>query len=272
MRELALALALAAAALGCGARYARVPLRESPDLAVALRSETRSGEPVPRGFSHPATLSSLRAAHILSRIELRESRSGEGGERRPAIPQQLVPELGGVLAEALARADATQEVVVRAKRRERRLGVFSRTFATSFVAFVDAEGRLQIHLVDADRELPAGDDAALPEPVAGRSAQAFKVLPGAHIAAIGPRAVAIDWRADLFRDPVTGSEAGRRRTILMDSTPSDAVELPAAEGPLPADPQLQRALADLDAQRRAGRISEAEYQRRRAALLAPASD
>ncbi len=267
----ALVLALLAA-VGCGARYARVPLREAPDLAVALRSEVRGGEPVARGFSHPATISALRAAHILSRLELRESKGGESGERRPAIPRQLVYELSGVLAEAFARADATQEVVVRAKRRERRLGVFSRTFATSFVAFVDAEGRLQIHLVDSDREIPAGDDGALAEPIAGRSSQPFKVLPGDHIAAIGQRALAIDWRADLFREPVAASESGRKRTILMESPAAEGGAAPGAESPLPSDSDERRALAELEEARRAGHISEAEYQRRRLQLLAPAPE
>src|SRR5512145_2641349 len=104
---------------------------------VALRSQVSGDEPVARGFSHPATISTLRASHVLSAISIRESRSGEAGEVRPAIPSELLHELGGVLAEALAKADPTQEVVVRAKRRERKLAVFSRAYATSFVAFVD---------------------------------------------------------------------------------------------------------------------------------------
>jgi hypothetical protein len=263
---------LAATLGGCGARYARVPLHESPDLRVTLRSEIENGAPRARGFSHPATLSALRAAAVLGRIEIRES-GKEAAELRPAMPQAVASELGGVLAEALARADATQEVVVRAKRRERRLGVFTRAFATSFVAFVDAEGRLQVHLADADRELPAGEDGELPEPIAGRGTHAFKVLPGPHIAAIGQRSVAVDWRADTFGTPAPAS-VGRRRTILMDGgapRPEDA-PIVADEGPLPTDPAVLQALADLENERRAGRVSEVEYQRRRAALLAPAPE
>lgn len=254
--------------LGCGARYLRVPLVDSPDLIVSLRSEKQSGAPVARGFAHPATLSPARAESILSRIDVRES-SGDADERRPAIPRELSAALGGALAGALARADATQEVVVRALRRERRLGVFTRRFATSFIAFVDAQNRLQVHLVDADRELPAGDDAPLPEPIAGRSTHAIKALPGPHIETLGQRAVAIDWRADLFSAPADRDPPGRRRTILMESAQQGGLK-PPVDGAAPAtDPERLRALAELDAARRAGAISEAEYQRRRAQLAQP---
>jgi hypothetical protein len=269
--RIGLCLGLALAALGCGARYARVPLVETSDLIVALRSERRGGEAVARGFSHPASLSPERAQSILSRIEVRES-GADADARRGAIPAELLEPLGRALADALGRADATQEVTLRAQRRERKLGIFSRRFATSFVAFVDAENRLQIHLVDADRELPAGDDSPLAEPIAGRSVHAIKALPGAHVEAIGPRAVAVDWRADLFDAPPLREQAGRRRTILMETPGAAAVRPRVEEGTPATDPERLRALAALEEARRAGRISEAEYQRQRAALVQPASN
>ncbi len=257
---------LACAALGCGARYARVPLVEKPDLTVVLRSESKGGAPVARGFSHPATLSAERAASILARVDVRES-AGDADERRPAIPAELADELGAALADALGRADANQEVAVRAERRERKLGVFTRRFATSFVAFVDDRSRLQIHWVEADRELPPGDDTPVAEPIPGRSPHAFKTLPGPHIEAIAQRAVAVDWRAPLFEAPVARGASGRRRTILLDSGQSAAQKLPPDASVLPADPERLRALADLESARRNGTISEAEYQRQRAELL-----
>ncbi len=270
-----LARALVAAAtllsLGCGARYLRVPLQDAPDLTVALRSEIKNGAPVPRGFAHPAAISALRAANVLTRVEVRES-AGDASARRPAVPGALAHKLGSALASALARADATQEVVVRATRSERRLGVFSRTFATSFVAFIDAQNRLQLYFADADRELPAGENGAQPEPIAGRGTQAFKAVPGPHVEALGTSGFAVDWRADLFREPVAETDSGRRRTILMETAAPGALKAPVDEGVSPADPKHLRALAELAAARRAGTISEAEYQRRRALLVVAPAD
>jgi len=203
---------------------------------------------------------------ILSRIDVRES-SGDANESRAALPGELLPTLASALSDALGRADATQEVAVRAERRERKLGIFTRRFSTSFVAFVDAQNRLQLHFVDADRELPAGDDEQVPEPIAGRGSQAIKALPGPHIEALGPRSVAVDWRADAFRSPATRNEPGRRRTILMETAQPDALKVPVDDEAQTTDPERLRALAELEAGRRAGTISEAEYQRRRAELL-----
>ena len=262
----ALALsAVALAALGCGARYARVPLVQTPELAVALRSEKRGGEPLPRSFTHPAAIPAARLESILSRIEVRES-AKDAEARRAAFAPELVPTLAVALADALARADASQEVTVRAERRERKLGVFTRRFATSFIASVDAQNQLVLQLVDADRELPAGDDAPLPEPIASRSVHAIKALPGAHVAARGARAVAVDWRATLFEAPPLRGGANRSRTILMES-PGPRLEQGPDAGAGTTDPAQLRALADLEEARRAGRISESEYQRRRAAIL-----
>jgi len=271
-RSLALAFcSLVVLTLACGARYARVPLVETPDLVVALRSEQRDGAPIARGFAHPAAISVPRMESILSRIDVRES-AGDADERRAALPAELLPTLASALAGALGRADSTQEVAVRAERRERKLGIFTRRFVTSFVAFVDAENRLQVHLVDADRELAAGDDAPLHDPVASRSTHAIKALPGPHIEALGQRAVAVDWRATLFEAPAVRDQPGRRRTILMESQQPARRELPTDEVAPTADPDRLRALAELEAARSSGAISEAEYQRRRAALLEPAGD
>jgi len=271
-RSLALALcSLVVLTLACGARYARVPLVETPDLVVALRSEQRDGAPIARGFAHPAAISVPRMESILSRIDVRES-AGDADERRAALPAELLPTLASALAGALGRADPTQEVAVRAERRERKLGIFTRRFVTSFVAFVDAENRLQIHLVDADRELAAGDDAPQHDPVASRSTHAFKALPGPHVEALGQRAVAVDWRATLFEAPAVRDQPGRRRTILMESQQPARRDLEAGEVAPTADPDRLRALAELETARSSGAISEADYQRRRAALLEPGGD
>lgn len=53
-------------------------------------------------------------------------------------------------------------------------------------------------------------------------------------------------------------------------TPAPAAGGTAGATELPSDPDALRALADLEEARRAGSITEAEYQRRRQALLEPA--
>ena len=253
-------LLVVAGALGCGARYVRVPLVDTPDLVVTLRSEVKAGA----RFAHPAQIAPERAAAILASLDVREG--GDTTTRRPAIASALAREIGPALAGALARADATQEVTVRALRRERKLGVFSRTFATRFVAFVDTQQRLQIHLVDADRELPAGADTQLADPIAAQSTHAIRVVASTNAEVLGPRAVAVAFAAAGFERVPEREAAGRRRTILMETEVPAQLEKPEA-GDLPTDPARLRALAELEEARRAGTLSEAEYQRRRADLV-----
>jgi hypothetical protein len=260
LKAVSLPFALAAA-LACGASYSRVSLVDMPDLVVMLRSEKNRAA----HFSHPAQLEPGRAVAVLASLDVRES-AGDDDARRPALPLELARTLGPVLADALARADATQEVTIRALRRERKLGVFSRNFATRFVAFVDAEQRLQIHLVDADRELAAGEDTQLADPVAAQSTHAIRVLPGAHAEVLGQRAIAVDFRAADFARAPAQRERGSRRTILMEARGPAAAEK-HAPSELPSDPARLRALAELEEARRAGTLSEAEYQRRRAELV-----
>jgi len=249
------------AALGCGASYSRVSLVDTPDLVVMLRSE-KSGA---TRFAHPAQIEPERAVAVLASLDVRES-AGEDNTRRPALALELARTLGPVLADALARADDTQEVTIRALRRERKLGVFSRNFATRFVAFVDTEQRLQIHLVDADRELPAGEDMQLADPIATQSTHAIRSVPTAHAQVLGQRAVAVDYRASDFVRAPSQREASRGRTTILMEAPGPLA--PEKQGlQLPADPARLRALAALEEARRAGTISEAEYQRRRAELV-----
>ena len=133
-RSLLLGLGLLLAA-GCGTRYARVPLDEDEGLRVVLRAELQGGKPVDRGFHHPATISGVRIAHALAQIYVRlDAREGEKSERQAAIATELVYPLGDKLSAALAKADPSQEVVVQALRSERRLGLFTETYATSFLA------------------------------------------------------------------------------------------------------------------------------------------
>jgi hypothetical protein len=266
-----LAVALLAGA-GCGVRYQRVPVVQDDQAALALRAELREGRPFDRGFAHPATISGVRLAHVLSQLDVRMDDEEKTGERRPAIPNELVYPLGDHLSKAFEQADPSQEVVVRAWRVERRLGLFTQRYETSFVAFVAADGRLHLALSRLDWPVPKGSEDEVREPQAGREVMAFRVLASDGIEPTGRQAVAVHWRDDRFRSPTTlrAGPGGKmtRRTVIMESPPEEA---PAAGSPLPSDPDALRALADLEEARRAGAITEAEYQRRRRLLLEPAA-
>ena len=111
----ALALATAAAARAtCASRPST-----RTDSASCSASEKRGGTTVPRGFDHPVTIASVRAAHILARLDVRMG-SEEGGERAAAFPTITLYTSGSSSRGALAQATPDQEVVVQAVRKEQR--------------------------------------------------------------------------------------------------------------------------------------------------------
>jgi hypothetical protein len=259
---------------GCGTRYARVPVHQDDATTVLLRAELRGGEPLERGFAHPATISGVRLAHALAQIDVRVDEGDDAGsQRRAAIPTELVYPLGDLLAQALAKADSSQEVVVQALRRERRLGLFTQSYATSFVAFVAADDLLHLQLWRLDWPVPKGDEQKLREPMPGRQVMAFRVLASEGVDPTGHQSVAVHWRDERFRNPtsVRVGPGGKvtRRTVLMEQEAPPAEDEPGGVA-LPSDPDALRALADLEDARRTGAITEAEYQRRRRELLEPA--
>lgn len=270
-----LLLGVAFACAACGTRYARVPVQDDDFAKVVLRAELRDGEPLDRGFHHPATISGVRIAHMLAQIDVRVGSGGdEPSERRPAIPTELVYPLGDALSQAFAKADPSQEIVVQALRRERKLGLFTQSFLTSFVAFVGDDDLLHLQLSRLDWPVPKGEEEELREPVPGSEVMAFRVLASEGVDPVGHQAVAVHWRDDRFRNPTTvrvgpGGKVSRR-TVLMEQEAPAAEETPAGVT-LPTDPDALRALADLEEARRSGAVTEAEYQRKRRELLEPAA-
>ena len=256
---------------GCGTRYARVPVSEDDTGSVVLRSELAGGKPVERGFAHPSTISGVRLAHILAQIEVRMEDDEATRSRRPAIPTELVYPLGERLSKALGEANSSQEVVVQALRRERRLGLFTQTYATSFVVFVGSDERLHLQLSRLDWPVPKGSEDELREPLPGREVMGFRVLASEAVDPTGHQSVAVDWRDERFRNPTSvrvgpGGKVTRRKVLMEEEAP--AGEAPAAgAGELPSDPERLRALADLEEARSEGAITEAEYQRQRRELL-----
>lgn len=266
LRRVAPFLLALALATGCGPRVARETAFEQGGTKIVLRSQTRGGEPLGRGFAHPAQIAPARLAHVLARIDVRKQER-DPKQREPAIPAELLQEIAAGLSIALAKATPAQEVAVTSRRRERRFGIFTNEYLTSFVAYVK-DDRLQLHLSHLEWPIPKGPNVEIPEPRAEGGAMRFRVLPAEAMQATGPQALAIDWRDRSFEAgaAVRVSPTGRvrRRTILLES-PEPA---PPASAPAPAlAPETLRKLADLEEARRRGALSEAEYSARREAIL-----
>ena len=222
-----------------------------------------------RGFAHPATISRARITNILSRIEIRLEDEKEAS-REPAIPAELLFDLGELVSAALAKADSSQEVVVKAIRKERRFGIFTEKYLTSFVSYVLGDD-LYVHLSRVDDLLPKDSEDTIPEPWPNREVMPFKVLVSDGIVPIGAQAVVVAWRDPLFRAPgqVKVGPGGQilRRQILLES-PAEETEATTPEIGGHLSPETLRSLADLEELRRQGAISEAAYQERRRSLLA----
>ncbi len=272
LRAAAAALALALA--GC-AGYQRNVLSEAGNDKVMLRGEqTFGGGAVEKNYDHPVTISGARLAHILSRIDVRTD-DEDANSRKPAIPAEIVFELGEKLSNALAKASKDEEVVVIANRRERSLGVFSHDYITSFTAFVKGD-LLHIRLYHLDWKQPqGGQQAKITEPVPDKQIMRFRVVPGQAINPEGPQGVAVSWRDPIFRSPtavrITPDGKIVRRQILLESEAPPEEEGTAEELPSVTSgnlsPEQLRALADLEEARRDGQVSEGDYQERRARIL-----
>jgi len=223
----ALLLAFAAATTGCGPRYARLTIHDGDGLNVLLRAERQEEATVDRGFAHPVTISAARVTNILSRIDVRVKEKKEP-VRKPAIPAEFLFELGEQIAAALAKADPSQEVVVRAVRKERRLGIFTQEYLTSFVVYASGE-HLFVHLARIDHPLPKNDDDTIPEPWPDREVMRFKVIASDGISRVAAQAVAVEWKNPLFRSPgqIRVGPRGKvmRREILLES-PAEEIEAP----------------------------------------------
>ena len=241
---------------------------------IFLRSDLRWSSPVEKGYDHPVAIAPVRLSSVLSRIDVRPPQGwlptvGDEKQRVPALETEQIQTIAEGLAKALGDADENQEVVVMAVRETKRFGIFDHDYLTSFVVYARDE-RLYIHFSYFDWEIPDRRDERLPEPRVGRQPQRFNLYPGTGLTLIDRQSVAVDWRDPVFaegsRIRVGPDGELRRREILMED-PEVAVP-PAVELPSDLSPEQLRALADLEEDRRAGRITEADYRTRRRQILA----
>jgi hypothetical protein len=272
MLRLAPLLALGLLFAGCGPRLVTQDVFETGDgnISVKLR-RLGGGEPGPRGYDHPVTVSDVRVAHILAQITHRD----EAGNVHPTIRSVHVYPLAEGISEALAVASPDDEVVALVYSRGRRFGIFTYDRATAFRLTVrDPMLNIDFFAVEEKVEKEPRErsprsyetPAQLPE-----KAPKFALEPTKRQVARGARGVAIDWRDPFYGRPVSLTLRGgrlKRRTILLEAEPEELA--PANQegyrSPILRSTQLE-ALDRLDAERRNGQVSEEEFQRRRRLIL-----
>lgn len=260
--------------VGCFTRLVRETLIDGATLTVLLRGEKRGDTPVDKGYQHPAQISAVRIAHILSRIDVRMNEA-DAKERAHAFDAEILFDVGDALSKALAKASSSQEIVVMATRQSRRFGIFNEDRLTTFVAFVK-DDQLHVKLGRIEWLVPkSGRDERLPEPHLDKQDMEFRVVPSEGMSVVAKQELSIAWRDPIFKSPtavrITPTGKVVRRTILMESADDPGVgedtEPETDELPTRLAPATLRRLADLEEKRQRGEVSESEYRAQRADIL-----
>ena len=271
---LLIGLLLGISLAGCATRTVRHSVIKRHAIQVDLVRQVQGFTVEKQGHEHPAIISTQRLSNILAAIEVETPAPGEGVIRQPAFAPEMIEKTAEGLAQAFAEASPDEEVGVKVIRTQARLGIFSKKYLTTFLAYVD-KGQLYLLLRRVDWPIKESDEKKpWPEPMKTRKVMNFRVVSGPPIYFAGVQDLEIDWQSDVFRTAfrLPGSTKGeKRRREVISSSPVPREELDAVSdgspdlGDLTSD-QL-RALADLEDDRREGRITELDYQRERRQLL-----
>ncbi len=81
---------LALTASGCLTRPVEKTVFDQERTTIKLRSHKRMGSVVAKAYEHPFTISAVRAAHILSRLDVRRKQSGEMNASPPSPPSRCI--------------------------------------------------------------------------------------------------------------------------------------------------------------------------------------
>jgi hypothetical protein len=256
----------------CGPKLVRERVFEGAQTRVELQRREKSGEVVPRGFAHPATIADVRIAHILASLVFEDGSK----KKRAVIRSEHVFELAEGIAAALAKATPDDEVAAAAFPRDRKLAIFTDDRVTAFRLHLEGDAML-IQFMNVEDALEKEgakvgySEYEIPGDV-GSLKPSFTLEKGDSITPAGNRGVSVAWRDDVFRRPVSLRDRDgktKRRTVLMELPPEKGAEGEPAAAPRPpglVDDQL-RALDQLDADRSAGKVTEADYQRKRRLIL-----
>lgn len=267
---------VAALTSGCATRARRHSIIDKTGMQVDLVRYVRGFRTEPQSFEHPAVISKERLVHILGAVEI-ETREKDGATiRQPGFHAEMIAPIAEALSDALRQAGPDEEIGIQAVRKERSLGVFHTKYLTTLLAYVKS-GSLFLQLHRSEWPIPqAKEDKPLPEPIRDTRPMDYRVVSGEFLYFAGPQTLEIDWKNDIFRAAyrLPGSTGGekRRREVLMESPIPQSERKTRDSDGLSVDqltPEQLRALADLEDDRRSGRITEQAYQRARRELLRP---
>lgn len=273
---LAMALLLVVTA-GCATRTVRHTVHQDNTIIVSLVRDVRGFTTQEQGYEHPAVISAIRLERILSAVEI-EIKTDAGVVRQPGFHPAIVKKISLELSAALEQASPNEAVGVKAIRKKAKLGVFDVKYLTTFLAHVEND-QLYLAIRRVDWPLPSGAEHTksknvLPEPIRGRKSMDFRVVTGEPMYFAGPQDLEIDWKSKAFQTAfrLPGSTKGRKRKReVLESSRIPRKEFAPEQGEAVGldqlTPEQLRALADLEEDRREGRITETAYQRERRQLL-----
>jgi hypothetical protein len=265
-----LVASLLGAAVGCGPEVIRETVYESEGVKVQLRRTLEKDEAVPLGYDQPVTIADVRVAHILSSLGY----AGEKHGPRPAIRTEHLYDFAEGIAKALASAGPDDEIVAWSLSREQRFVVFTDLRMTAMQIHAK-DDQLFISFFSIEEDLDREGSGTPPEPPLKlpNTEPPFTLKPDQAQARVDRRTLSIDWRNARYRKPTALRAGGgrlSRRTIIMQEEPPDG-EIdqgsPALSIPPEATDAQMRAFDQLDAARRAGLVTEVEFQRRRRLIL-----
>jgi hypothetical protein len=148
----------------------------------------------------------VRLQGILAAITIR---SGDDDEFvvEPAIRRSLLNRIARGLSLSLSQATSSEEIALTAVRRDRRLGIFTEKFLTSFVSFVSHD-QLTIAFSRIEWDIDRGKMShakreRLPQPHLGERVMDFSVVASEAYEATGNQSVQVRWRDARWDRPAT---------------------------------------------------------------------
>ena len=266
---------------GCGPKLVRNRVFENPQVRVELQRREKSGQVIPRGFDHPATIADVRIAHILATLTFEDADK----KRRAVIRSEHVYDLAGGIAKALEQATPDDEIAAAAFPVDRRLGIFTDDRVTAFRLHIEGDAmRIEFFNVEDALEKDGSKmsyrEYELPSELPTLASK-YTLSTSDSVSKYGTRGVSVAWRDDVFRTPISLRDRDgrvKKRTVLMELPPDGDSAKPGKPGekkPVPqagerptglSDAQV-RALDQADEERSTGAITEPQYQKARRLIL-----